>query len=178
MNLNATPETIRAVAEALKLAALLDDRTGNADKARIAAWAEQIEPYKFPLDDMLNGVRAYYAGPTDRAIGIGDLIHHAKQARVDRTAKEPRETREARQERNDSRLTDIVNTITASTDIPDDEPPPKYTRHGMHPALAIQCPWCTAPPAHPCHIPGNPTDRVKTPHPSRITAAKHHPGTD
>jgi hypothetical protein len=37
-----SPETIRAVAEALKYAAILDDRVAKADQARVLGWAKQV----------------------------------------------------------------------------------------------------------------------------------------
>ena len=97
MNLNATPETVTAVAQVLKMAAILDDRMGQPDKARIIAWAEQVHRHKLIEADMLDGLQAYYDGPSDRAIGVGDLIHHAKTARRNRVAGEEAADREARQ---------------------------------------------------------------------------------
>ena len=88
MNLNATPETVTAVAQVLKMAAILDDRMGQPDKARIIAWAEQVHRHKLIEADMLDGLQAYYDRPSDRAIGVGDLIHHAKTARRNRVAGE------------------------------------------------------------------------------------------
>lgn len=86
MNVNATEDDLRAIAEVLKFAAILDDRAPKADKARIAAWAEKIHVHKLCRDDLLDGLQAYYDHPSERAIAIGDLIHHSrvvKRARLD-----------------------------------------------------------------------------------------------
>ena len=65
----------------MKLAQLLDDRTAHADKARIAVWAEQVEPFELALDDLLNGVRAYYADPRERLSESG-IIAAARRSVV------------------------------------------------------------------------------------------------
>jgi len=80
VKLNATPETIRAVAEVFKLAALFDDRIAHADKHRIAAWAEQVQRHHLLEADLLDGLQAFYDGPSPHPIGVGDLVHHARQA--------------------------------------------------------------------------------------------------
>ncbi|QFG04896.1 hypothetical protein SEA_NITZEL_70 [Mycobacterium phage Nitzel] len=97
MNINATPETVQAVAQVLKMAKILDDRMGQPDKARIAAWAEQVQRHRLVEGDLLDGLQAFYDGPSSHPIGVGDLIHHAKSARVVRIGKEERADREARQ---------------------------------------------------------------------------------
>lgn len=170
MNLNATPETLRAVSKALALAAVLDDRVAQPDKARIAAWAEQIDPYKFTEEDMLEGVSGYYSGPVDRAIGIGDLIHHSKLARVERTAREPREVREARQEALAVKAAEDFEALAERKGIPADAPM-KFTRRGQNPALTVTCPWCKAGAGRPCHFPSEPTEPTAAPHPSRVELA-------
>lgn len=81
MNLNATPETVRAVAEMFKLASFLDDRVAAPDKARLAAWSEQLERHHLSEADMLDGVQEFYDAPSSRPIGVGDLIHHARNAK-------------------------------------------------------------------------------------------------
>lgn len=94
--INASPQTVRAVAEAMQLAALLDDRLGHTDDARITAWAEQIQRHQLERGDLLDGVQAFYDSPSERAIQIGDLIHHARQRRRDRNEREAEEQREQR----------------------------------------------------------------------------------
>ncbi|MCT7373215.1 hypothetical protein [Mycolicibacterium llatzerense] len=104
MNINATQEELEGIAEVLKLAAILDDRAPRADKARIVAWAEQIHPHKIGTDDLLAGLQSYYDSPSERAMQIGDLIHHAKTARQIRTSRESAAEREAREDRRDAAL--------------------------------------------------------------------------
>ncbi len=104
MNLDASPDTIRAIGQVFKLTAILDDRAAQPDKARIAAWAEQVERHKLAEEDLLAGLQAYYDGPSERAMQIGDLIHHAKQARQVRIGHETRAEREARENRRDAEL--------------------------------------------------------------------------
>lgn len=83
MNINATPETLRAVAQVLKMAAILDDRVAQPDKARIVGWAEQVQRHNLTEDDLLDGLQKYY-DQADRPIGIGDLIIHARATKRDR----------------------------------------------------------------------------------------------
>jgi hypothetical protein len=83
--IDASPETIRAVGKAMQLAALLDDRCANVDKARIASWAEQVERHQLTKTDLLDGVQRFYDGPTNRPIQVGDLITHARAVRQDRS---------------------------------------------------------------------------------------------
>ena len=78
MNLNASPDTVRAVTQVFKLAGILDDRVTHPDKARIAAWSEQVQRHGLAESDLLDGLQAFYDGPSERAIQIGDLIHHAR----------------------------------------------------------------------------------------------------
>ena len=114
MNIAATEEELANVAECLKLAAILDDRAPKADKARIVAWAEQIHRHKLTRDDLLNGLQAYYDGPSERAIQIGDLIHHARLARKTRCDKEDADTRELREQRYDQRAADDMQALSAA----------------------------------------------------------------
>lgn len=88
MNIDATEEDLRTAAEALKLAAILDDRAPKADKARIAAWAEKLHAHRLGRTDVLDGLQAFYDHPSERAIAIGDLIAHARAARRDRAERE------------------------------------------------------------------------------------------
>lgn len=97
MNAKATPQTVQAVAQVLKMAKILDDRMGQPDKQRLSAWADQVERHKLTEPDLMDGLQAFYDGPSSHAIGIGDLIQHAKTARTVRIGKEDRAEREARQ---------------------------------------------------------------------------------
>ena len=163
MKIDASPETIRAVAAVLQRAAFLDDRIGQPDKARIMAWAEQIERFKFSQDDMLDGLQLYYEGASDRAIGIGDLIECASQARRNRVAKEDRESREARQAILDAKAEPDprIVALAESMGIPDDAP--RFSRSGMNSPKGIDCPWCKAKVLQPCVDPVTGVAMRKTP---------------
>lgn len=113
MNLNATPQTVRAVTQVLKLAGLLDDRVAQNDKARIAAWSEQCERHRLSEGDMLDGVQAFYDSPSDRAIQVGDLIHHARIAKRDRLDREEESALEARRAITDLKAADEFKALTA-----------------------------------------------------------------
>lgn len=108
MNINATPETLRAVAQVLKMAAILDDRVAQPDKARIVGWAEQVQRHNLTEDDLLDGLQKYY-DQADRPIGIGDLIIHARATKRDRLERESREEREARRRELDAKAEDAVD---------------------------------------------------------------------
>lgn len=111
--INATPNTIRAVAEAMQLAALLDDRLGHTDDARVAAWAEQIERHKLGQPDLLDGVQAFYDSPSERPLQVGDLIHHSRKIRRDRNEREAEEERRQRDERLSVKGADDMRALAA-----------------------------------------------------------------
>ncbi len=170
MNLNASVDTIRNVAEAMKLAQLLDDRTAHADKARIAVWAEQVEPFDLPLDDLLDGVRAYYADPRERPIGVGDLIAAARAIRRDRNERESAEQMRARQEALDARVAEAISE--AADALPVIPAVRVFTRpsqraDGKPNPLSVRCPWCHAGEFRPCQTPGT-NVILRNPHPSRV----------
>lgn len=76
-------------AQAWARARLYDDKLGPADAPRLAAWAESIERWKLDAPDLLQGVIRYYESDTDgRTIGIGDLLHHAREVRRQRAETE------------------------------------------------------------------------------------------
>lgn len=78
-----------AAAQAWARARLYDDKLGPADAPRLAAWAESIERWKLDTPDLLQGVIRYYEGDTvGRTIGIGDLLHHAREVRRQRAETE------------------------------------------------------------------------------------------
>jgi len=115
--MNETPpsaETITYVGEALKIASLLDDRVGHPDKGRILAWANQVEKYQFIRGDLLDGVQAFYDTPRERAMGVGDLIHHARLIRRERMEKEESALAAQREAESDAKAADEIQTITAA----------------------------------------------------------------
>lgn len=114
MNVDVTETELADIAETLKLAAILDDRAPKADKARIVGWAEQIHRHQLGRGDLLNGLQAFYDGPSERAIQIGDLIHHARQARRTRVMAEEADQREAREQLYDRKAADEVFELSAA----------------------------------------------------------------
>ncbi len=113
MNLNASPDTLRAVAKVFQLAAILDDRVAQPDKARIAAWAEQVERHNLAQSDLLDGLQAFYDGPSERAIQIGDLVHHARIVRRDRTEREEADQLAQRRAEHDTKAADDIRGLAA-----------------------------------------------------------------
>lgn len=89
MTINASPETVQAVTDVFKLAAALDDRVAQPDKARIIAWSEQVQRNRLTASDLLNATQDYYDARSDRPIQVGDLIHHARLIRRDRLDRNP-----------------------------------------------------------------------------------------
>jgi hypothetical protein len=163
MNPDATPETIRNTAKAMELAQLLDDRAAHADKARILAWAVEIEPYNLALEDLLNAVRAYYRDPRDRAIGIGDLITGARAIRNDRADREPIQSTPPPAALGEAISTSGIGEIRPRITRPSHRP------DGTMNPLSVRCPWCHAGEFRPCKTPGT-TVTLRNPHPSRVEA--------
>lgn len=112
--INATPETIRAVGKAWKLAGLLDDRVTEPAPARVAAWAEQVQRHNLPESDLLDGVQAFYDQPSTHAMQIGDLINHARAIKRNRLDREPDANREARQDAQERKAAETLATIAAT----------------------------------------------------------------
>lgn len=111
--INASEQTVRATGEAIQLAALLDDRMGHVDDARIAAWSEQVERHKLTKQDLLDGVQAFYDTPSDRAMQVGDLIFHSRRVRQDRNEREAEIERQRRDERLSIKADDDVKSLMA-----------------------------------------------------------------
>lgn len=114
MNLNASPDTVRAVTQVFKLAGILDDRVTHPDKARIAAWSEQVQRHGLAESDLLDGLQAFYDGPSERAIQIGDLIHHARIVRRNRLDKEADRDRDDRRSDADAKAADDMRALSAA----------------------------------------------------------------
>jgi hypothetical protein len=78
-----------AASRAWARARLYDDRLGDADAPRLAAWAESVERWKLDTSDLIDGVVRYYEGtPNAPTIRIGDLLHHAREVRRQRAEAE------------------------------------------------------------------------------------------
>lgn len=111
--INASTDTVRAVTKVFQLAAILDDRAAQPDKARIAAWSEQVERHKLTEPDLLDGLQAYYDNPSDHSIQIGDLIHHARRIRRDRNEREAETLRSQRAALTDIKAADDMKQLAA-----------------------------------------------------------------
>jgi hypothetical protein len=120
----------------MQLAALLDDRLGHTDDARVAAWAEQIERHKLTKSDLLDGVQAFYDSPSERAIQVGDLIHHSRKVRRDRNEREAEQERERRAELLSVKASDEVRSLTAGVVL---GPVKKRTKRLKDAEKALQC---------------------------------------
>ena len=111
-----TPDTIKAVAEVLKLASYMDDNVAGADKNRIMAWATQVQRHRLEAQDLLAGFQAFYDGPHDRAITVGDLIHESRKARAERNQREGDELRDRRAEDiHDAKAAEDVQELLAES---------------------------------------------------------------
>ncbi len=137
MNVNATQAELRAIAEVLELAAILDDRAPGADRARIAGWAEQIHRHRLEREDLLDGVQTYYDNPSDRAIQIGDLIHHARNVKRARLDKEADRVREERREAQDAKV--AADEVISSIVITGPSGPVMKTKKLISAENALQC---------------------------------------
>ena len=113
MKVTATADDLRAIAEVFKFAAILDDRVGQPDKARIAAWAEQIHRHKLERNDLLDGLQAFYDSPSERAIQVGDVIQHAKAARRKRREQQREAELKAIEEAGNSKAADDTRAFAA-----------------------------------------------------------------
>ncbi|MFE3060572.1 hypothetical protein [Nocardia sp. NPDC059239] len=85
----ASQSAMRAAASAWSRARIYDDKLGDADEARLAAWAESVERWELDTPDLVEGVIRYYEAETEgRTIGIGDLLHHARESRRQRAERD------------------------------------------------------------------------------------------
>ncbi|MEU0871629.1 hypothetical protein [Nocardia brasiliensis] len=85
----ATETAMRAAAAAWSRARIYDDKLGDPDAARLAAWAESIQRWELDTPDLVEGVMRYYEANTEgRTIGIGDLLHHAREHRRQRAERD------------------------------------------------------------------------------------------
>lgn len=129
-----------AAARAWSRARLYDDRLGDPDAPRLAAWAESIERWKLDTHDVVDGVCRYYEG-TEHAevIRIGDLLHHA---------------REIRRQRAESEKAPAVAALPSGGDwegLPiGAEGLPVWAAYDIDDAIDRECPKCQAQPGDAC----------------------------
>ncbi|MEH3142509.1 MAG: hypothetical protein PGN37_20520 [Mycobacterium kyogaense] len=131
MNLNATPDDVRNIAEVCKLAAILDDNFGRADDARIAAWAERAHHHNLTRDDLLDALQTYYdtdPKARERPIGIAALIHHARTTKRDRLARQNTDPEPPP----DPYSADALSALTPPGPAPGDTPRLTAARQTLH----------------------------------------------
>ncbi|WP_378735480.1 hypothetical protein [Nocardia brasiliensis] len=143
MEIAASDRSVRAAAAAWSRARIYDDKLGDPDKARLAAWAESIERWKLDAPDLLEGVIRYYEGETDgRTIGIGDLLHHGREARRQRAERET--------------AAEVHAAVTAALPVSGTGLPlraagdPVWAAYDVNGAIDRPCPRCKADPNCAC----------------------------
>lgn len=114
MNDQPSAQSIAHTTEVLELASLLDHRIPSPDKARVLAWAKQIDRHQLSRDDLLDATQAFYDQPSPHPVSVGDVIAGARRIKRDRLAREEADEREQRQTLNDRKAADDVLALTAS----------------------------------------------------------------
>ena len=139
----ASPEAMRASAAAWARARGQDDRLGEADPVRLAIWAESVDRWKLGTDDLIEGVTRHYESGTLRpTIGVGDLIHHAREARRQRAERE--------------KATEIHDAAALPAGsgwagLPiNAQGRPVWAAYDTNDAIERQCPHCSALPGDAC----------------------------
>lgn len=141
----ASQESVHAAAAAWSRARIWDDKLGEVDKVRLAAWAEAIDRWKLETPDLLEGVNVYYEGnTTGRIIGIGDLLHNAREARRQRAERE--------------RAQEVHADVVAARELPhgygglpiNAAGNPVWAAYDVNDAISRKCPRCHAAPDDAC----------------------------
>jgi hypothetical protein len=105
--------SIAATTEVLELASLLDHRIPRPDKARILAWAKQVDRHRLGRDDLLDAVQAFYDRPSAQPVSVGDVVAGAKRIKRDRLDREDEAQRDTRRAEADTKAADEVRAISA-----------------------------------------------------------------
>lgn len=144
LSINASETTVRQTAAAIGRAALFDDKITDGDAARLAAWAEALEPYKLAGADLLAAVTAYYQGNHNgRTIQVADLIRHGREIRRERAEREKAPD-----------PTSPPNPALDGLPIPT-EGKPVWAAYEVNDAIERPCPRCNAQPNEACINPIN-----------------------
>jgi GrpB-like predicted nucleotidyltransferase (UPF0157 family) len=110
MNHPSSPQSITGATEVLELASLLDHRVPTPDKARVLAWARQIDRHiALERDDMLDAVQSFYDRPSGNPVSVGDVIETARRIKRDRLEREADDAREHRQHELDVKAADEIS---------------------------------------------------------------------
>lgn len=153
MNVNASPDTIRAASAALGRASLFDDRITDSDAGRISAWAEALEDFKFDQADLLAAVTKHYQAQDAPTIRVGDLIASAREIRRVRGLKQ-----------------NADEILSAPAITPPDgqlgglpiagaDGPPIAAAYAVNGAIDRQCPRCKSAAGQACWNPSSRKDR-------------------
>lgn len=156
--INASEDTVRGITAVLGRASLFDDRITAGDAARIAAWSEAVESYRFDQADLLAAVTAHYQGSSE-TMRVNDLIAASRKIRGERAEQEK------------------------ARDLPEVAPPdpqsmglalhttgdPIWKAYDQHSAIDLPCETCSAGEHEACvNLATNMTRRI--PCVSRLTA--------
>lgn len=138
----ATAVSMRIAADAWGRARIYDDKLGDADAARITLWAESIDRWQLVASDVLGGVTSYYeAERAGRTIGVGDLIHHAREIRRDRAERDKAPGQGG--------WDAAPNPALGGLPIPT-EGKPVWSAYEVNDAILRPCPRCAARPEEAC----------------------------
>src|SRR5690606_19980203 len=144
-------QTIEAVGAAIRRARLLDNRIGDGDSARLAAWAESLEPYGFTAPQLLHAVAMLYNTERAPVIMPGDMIKHARQLRPEAAERdEAAEVRAALESGMPATPPALEQGLGINAD-----GPPVPGAYEVHGAIDRDCPHCHAEPMEPCTNPIN-----------------------
>ncbi|WP_369024090.1 zinc finger domain-containing protein [Nocardia cyriacigeorgica] len=140
----ASDAAMRAAGLAWARARIYDDKLGNPDGARLAAWAESIQRWELDTPDLLEGVTRYYESDTEgRTIGIGDVLHHARESRRQRAERE-----KAAQIHTEAAA---LSAGAGYAGLPINATGrPVRAAYDIGGALGRDCPHCKAPAGEPC----------------------------
>jgi hypothetical protein len=115
MNNHPSAQSITNATEVLELASLLDHRVPTPDKARVLAWARQVDRHvSLERDDMLDAVQSFYDRPSTQPVSVGDVIETARRIKRDRLDREADQEREDRQQVFGVKAADEVRDLAAS----------------------------------------------------------------
>ncbi|EAS0269327.1 hypothetical protein E7939_21790 [Salmonella enterica] len=132
-------DAIRAAGTALARAEIFDDRV-TADKARIAAWAEAMDPHGIDQADALEAVTAHYSAPGATTVRVGDVIAGARKVRRERAEREKGE--QAAIAGPDRQLGGLPIAGANGT--------PVWSAYEQHGAIDLPCRTCDAEPNDAC----------------------------
>lgn len=136
MNSPPSAESIAATTEVLELASLLDHRVPTPDKARVLAWARQIDRNHCDRDDLLDAVQAFYDRPSAQPVSVGDVIDGSRRIKRDRLDRESDDARDQRLKAAETKAAEDIRSLTAGAVM---GPVKNRTPRLQAAELALQC---------------------------------------